>query len=207
MQSSIGLGRLVVFEGPDGVGKSTLSEKLANELRNSGVSCEHFSFPGRDEGTLGKLVYEVHHNPASHSVSNIVEASQQLLHIAAHIDSIETRIEPALREGRWVILDRFWWSTWVYGKQGAVDEKILEAMIEVERLRWADIRPDVVFLIERNSGAVRADTPSTTLASLYRELFEIEKTKYSTHLLRNDGPVEEALNLIHVALRNLVEST
>ena len=207
MQSSIGLGRLVVFEGPDGVGKSTLSEKLANELRNSGVSCEHFSFPGRDEGTLGKLVYEVHHNPASHSVSNIVEASRQLLHIAAHIDSIEARIEPALREGRWVILDRFWWSTWVYGKQGSVDEKILEAMIEVERLRWADIRPDVVFLIERNSGAVSADTPSTTLASLYRELFEMEKTKYSTRLLRNDGSVEEAFNQIRVALRNLVAST
>ena len=97
----------------------------------------------------GKLVYELHHEPSSHGVSVISPSSLQLLHIAAHVDAIENRIAPVLREGKTVVLDRFWWSTQVYGMVSGVPRPVLDGMIEIELAAWNPIRPTCLFLITR----------------------------------------------------------
>src|SRR5207249_1009081 len=56
-------GRLFVFEGPDGVGKSTVSAMVAARLRADGLRCELMAFPGNEPGTLGTLIRHVHHQP------------------------------------------------------------------------------------------------------------------------------------------------
>lgn len=54
-------GNLYVFEGADGVGKSELSRRFFENLTRSGIDCEYLTFPGKDAGTLGKLIYDIHH--------------------------------------------------------------------------------------------------------------------------------------------------
>src|SRR5689334_19509969 len=133
--------KLFVFEGPDGCGKTALSRAFAGRLRAVGLEAEWVSFPGREVGTLGKRVYEIHHETSGTAVRPINPTSLQLLHIAAHIDAIETRIIPALKQGRHVVLDRFWWSTFVYGTVNGVHQRSLRRMINIERLHWSGIRP------------------------------------------------------------------
>ena len=58
-------GRLIVFEGADKVGKTTLIEEFTSRLRESGVSSDHLAFPGKQPGTLGRLVYDLHHDEVS----------------------------------------------------------------------------------------------------------------------------------------------
>ena len=203
MSEMVNPGRLIVFEGPDGVGKSTLSRALVGRLREMGLNCDHLSFPGNEEGTIGHLVYEVHHNPASFGLTAITDASLQALHIAAHLDEIERRIMPALRGGSWVILDRFWWSTWVYGRAASVENPTLDALIQAELLHWRDIKPDALFLVDRSRDQFGGETASP-LREDYQALSDNEKGQYPIHRIQNDARVEDALGELLARLRDLM---
>ena len=187
------LGQLIVFEGPDGVGKSTLSQALVEKLADIGLSCEYLTFPGKEAGTIGRLVYDLHHDPETFGLGKVTATSLQTLHIAAHLDVIEQRIQPALNEGQWVVLDRFWWSTWVYGQAFSVDRTMLDAMIQVERLQWAGTKPAVVFLIDRSNDPPN-DNGRAKLREGYQILFEREQDQYPVRLIQNDSSVDESLN-------------
>ncbi len=103
-------GNLFVFEGPDGVGKTTLAQALADHLGAENLPHKLLAFPGREAGSLGHHVYQIHHQPQTYQIERIHPASLQVLHLAAHIDAIEQHIRPVLETGRHIILDRFWWS-------------------------------------------------------------------------------------------------
>jgi thymidylate kinase len=143
-------GRLIVFEGPDEVGKTTLANATTTALRARGEDVVPLAFPGHEAGTLGALVYRLHHEPSEFDVKAIAPASLQLLHVAAHIDTIDRKILPALALGKTVVLDRFWWSTLVYGLVAGADRRLLEQMISLEHTFWGQQVPDVVFLVQRN---------------------------------------------------------
>jgi thymidylate kinase len=145
------LGKLYVFEGPDGVGKSELSSRFTAMLNERGTPARLLSFPGKSEGTVGKLVYDLHHAPQSFGVAKMSPSSMQLMHIAAHIDAIEGVILPTLRSGVSVVLDRFWWSTKVYGLAGGINGRLLDNMIAVEFAAWGSTWPSRVFLVRRRT--------------------------------------------------------
>lgn len=189
-------GRLIVFEGPDGVGKTTLAQALVGELNRRGTRCEYFSFPGRDPGTLGRLVYEVHHNPDKFSLHHVNPTSLQVLHIAAHLDAIKGRILPALEEGRSVILDRFWWSTFVYGIVEGVDRDSLDAMIALELESWADAKPTVAFLVTRKRPLriEGSDERWRELRAAYEDLGREQASHHPVETVHNEASIDESLD-------------
>jgi thymidylate kinase len=193
MMSSTDLSRLIVFEGPDGVGKTTVAQEVCRELDRGGVPATYLSFPGHDEGTLGNLVYKVHHDAVSLGVTTDVHAvSLQVLHVAAHIDAIENRILPTLAAGTWVVLDRFWWSTWVYGTFSGLPEESRDRMIELELCHWKNVRPSVLFLVERVS-----DAPGyPELRDFYRMLSRREQDAHSIIELDNAGPLNDTVSAV-----------
>lgn len=196
-------GKLIVLEGPDGVGKSTLSCALHRKLSQSSLTCEYLTFPGKETGTIGRLVYDLHHEPEKFGLVSLTAASLQTLHIAAHLDVIEQRIRPAINNGKWVILDRFWWSTWVYGRANGMDETMLDALIQVECIQWKGIKPSVVFLIDRVTDIPGHDK-QVRLREGYIELQKKEHSKYPVHQIKNDFSVQEALNEIMEVLRDVM---
>ena len=189
------IGKLFVFEGPDGVGKTTLAISFAEHLVSQRQECEFMSFPGRDPGTLGQHVYQLHHDVRRFGIESIRPLSLQMLHIAAHIDAVEARILPLLRSGRHVVLDRFWWSTWVYGTVAKANREALTAMINAERACWGQTQPSVAFLITRTSSLreVEVEGRWRELCEAYGELAKAERSQYPVHIVRNDSAVGEAL--------------
>ena len=198
-------GALVILEGPDGVGKSILAGALTSKLAALNVPCTHAALPGDAEATLGRLVNRIHHHPEEFGLEFITPNSLQALHIAAHLDMIERSIEPALKQGRWVVLERCWWSTWVYGICAGGDPQTLDALAAVERQLWAEIQPDVVFLVDRTS----AESDTERLGRIregYEELATSERGKYPIRRVANNGSIEEALDLMLEHLSETLEA-
>ncbi|HLA89675.1 MAG TPA: dTMP kinase [Gemmatimonadaceae bacterium] len=101
-------GRLIVFEGVEGAGKSTQLDRLAGHLARRGIAHRAFREPG---GTpLGDEIRRVLLDPASH-VSPRAEA---LLFLASRAELVSRELRPALAAGVVVLLDRFFLSTYAY---------------------------------------------------------------------------------------------
>lgn len=164
-------GHVIVLEGPDGVGKSTIAAQVEKRLRASGVKSRLQSFPGREDGTLGRLVYGIHHDPRKHGIENLSATAKQALHVAAHIDLIEREIAPALADGMTIVLDRFWWSTVVYGLASGIERDVLDCLLAPELNLWRG-HSVTVFLLDRDAPIDRDDKPASwqKLRKLYGEL-------------------------------------
>jgi len=191
-------GKLFVFEGPDGSGKSTLARRVVAHLVSKGMPCEYASYPGHTPATLGKLVYELHHDPSRFELKSINATSLQLLHIAAHIDSVEESLKPTLKSGRSVVLDRFWWSTWVYGLFGGANRESIRKMLDIELEHWNGIRPECVFLtlgVEPGREKVSAKD-FKRLADLYCELGCEERKNYRVEVVTGSPSLDSTFEKI-----------
>jgi len=195
-------GQLYVFEGANACGKTTLAHKLVNSLRESGIDAEYFAFPGQTAGSLGRHVWQIHKDPLSLGIQSINPTGLQLLHIAAHIDAIEQTILPALRANTTVVLDRFWWSTWVYGITSGVRKSSLKTMLSIEAECWSGILPDVLFLIERKS-PLDSDVVRNwhDVVAEYSHLAQEEQQKYPICTIANENTVDMALSQVRRHLR------
>lgn len=142
-------GRLIIFEGIDHVGKSTLITEIKNVYEEANKTVMVCQFPGKEDGTLGKLVYDIHHK--RQNIKEISPLSLQLLHIAAHIDQLERVILPLLEKGCDILLDRYWWSTLAYGIASGVSQKKIQEIVKIEKEITDTIVNKVVLYITRKN--------------------------------------------------------
>jgi len=132
----------IVFEGLDHSGKSTLIKSVAKELKKRKTEFILTREPGGTK--LGETIREIVLNPYNDTISPETEI---LLISASRRDHIEKVILPTLKEGKWVICDRFWPSTSAF--QGAGRN------LAMDRVNWInqftvpqDLTPDLWVLLD-----------------------------------------------------------
>ena len=187
---------IYVFEGIDNVGKSTIVRRLQERISESlECECVIVAFPGNEPGTLGSLVYDIHHNQSKYFDIALNETSLQLLHIASHIDLLQRKLRKISAEQCIVLLDRYWWSTYVYGLAGELDENIVQAILEPELIHWRDINVRKIFLLEReNRERDYEKAKDSKIVGLYREL---ASTESKSVIIDNNGSIEETVTKIY----------
>lgn len=145
-------GLLLVVEGPEGAGKSTQVARLGARLTRGGRPHVELREPG---GTpVGERIRTLLLNEADLEITAAAEAA---LFIASRAQLVDQVINPALRAGTTVTLDRFFLSTYAYQVHGrGLDEADLRA---ANRLATASLVPDLTILLTLapEEGMRRAD--------------------------------------------------
>lgn len=134
------LGTFIVIEGFDGVGKSTLSRRLADRLRNEGHEVLEVREPG---GTpVAEAARAVVLDPR---LDAAIEAELFLI-LAARADLVKRVIVPALQDGVVVISDRFDLSTEAY--QVAGRQLPRDATMSANALATGGLTPDLTLVLD-----------------------------------------------------------
>src|SRR5690606_25770282 len=170
--------RFIVFEGPEGSGKSTQIARLADRLRSLGRDPLVTREPG---GTpAGEAVRSVLLDPRYH----IGPLAEFLLYAACRAQHVEDVIAPALASGRDVVSDRFGGASVAY--QGHGRGLDLDLVHDVNRRAMAGVRPDLTLLLDLDP----ADGLRRAAARAGHDRLESESLAF--HLRVRDGFLEQA---------------
>lgn len=153
-------GFLIVMEGIDGSGKSTQARLLAKQLKKMNLPVIVLREPTR--GKWGRLI------KAKARAETTLDPQEELeLFLRDRQDNVKRHLQPALNQGKIVILDRYYFSTMAYQGARGIDP----AFIRRQNEAFAP-RPDAVFILHLH--------PAVGLARIHHRrkkdiLFEQEK--------------------------------
>ncbi|MCM8533537.1 MAG: dTMP kinase [Lentisphaeraceae bacterium] len=161
--------KFIVIEGLEGAGKSTALKAVESYLSEKGISsvvtCRE---PG---GTLmGEAIRSI---VKDNTIDEKIDSRTELLLMyASRIQLVENIIKPALAEGKWVICDRFYYSTFAY--QGGGREIDLGIIQNIHGASIGEFKPDLtVYMdIDPKLGLARAAGRGEL------DRFELEKVEF-----------------------------
>jgi dTMP kinase len=153
----------VVFEGIDGSGKTTLSNKVAAALGARGVPVRHIRADGKYASRVSEAIRELGRDARN---LQLVPEAEMLLYVARDVQLIEQVVRPALRDGHIVIADRFLYTAEVLARQGrhlpaTYTDPILAAAAR-------GLVPDLVVLCDVDPALARARRRAAKLAAADR---------------------------------------
>ena len=133
-------GALVVVEGIEGAGKSTVAEAIAKFAEGRGYEALTMRDPGGTE--LGEHIREILLR-GEESRSPLTET---LLFMAARRQLVDERIVPALEAGKCVVLDRYLLSTMAY--QGMAGGVGIETVLTIGKIAVGSATPAMTILLD-----------------------------------------------------------
>ncbi len=143
-------GKFLVFDGPDGSGKSTQFRHFGAFAHAAGLAVCEVREPG---GTgIGEQIRKILLDPANHDMDLRCE---MMLYMASRAQLVAQRIRPAMDRGELVLADRFISSTLAYqGTAGGIPPADILRVGEVALGRcWPDYV--VVFDVDERTAASR----------------------------------------------------
>jgi dTMP kinase len=145
-------GKLIVFEGAEGVGKTTQIRRLGETLTVRGIRLLTVREPG---GTaVGDAIRRVLLDPGP----ELSARSEALLFMASRAELVDRLIRPSLEQGLVVVADRFFLSTYAYqiAGRGLPDSDVTAA----NRFATGGLVPDLTILLRLPVSSALARTDS-----------------------------------------------
>tara|TARA_B100001057_G_scaffold292150_1_gene292214 strand:+ start:948 stop:1574 length:627 start_codon:yes stop_codon:yes gene_type:complete len=135
------VSQFIIFEGGEGSGKSSQINLLKSKLIDKGIDVVCTREPGGTPSAeiLRELV-------TTGDVNKWEPMTEALLMFASRYEHTKNLIIPSLESGKWVLCDRFYYSTYAY--QGIGHGLGLEAMENLKKISIGKIEPGLVFFLD-----------------------------------------------------------
>ncbi len=164
-------GKFITFEGGEGAGKTTQSDRIKHALEQAGKEVLVTREPG---GTFGaEAIRDLVLSGSHERWSGMTEL---LLMYAARLDHVEKLILPAIKRGVWVLCDRFSDSSLAY--QGYARGLGKERVTAIDEIVLSGFKPDltILFDIDPILALKRVRTRGEDLSRFDTEDIEFHKT-------------------------------
>jgi dTMP kinase len=148
-------GKFIVFEGIDGSGISTQTQRI-KALLKSKYDIKAVLAKEPSEGPIGTIIRQV----LSDRILGIDDSCLALLFAADRIDHNINKIKPVIEQGDLIICDRYLWSTYAY--QGIYNDYAW--IKEINKFAY---KPDLTIFIKVQ--------PETSLKRIIQGRFKTEK--------------------------------
>lgn len=204
-------GILISFEGTDGCGKSTQIRLLSEYLKNAGREVIVSREPGGCR--VGEKIRKILLNAENSEISPMCEL---FLYEAARAQHMHEVIEPALSQGKIVILDRFIDSTFAY--QGFGRELGEECVDIFNKYAINNRYPDITLMLQlspelafkRKGGNDTKDRMEMAGDSFFERVkkgLDCAAEKYSERIIKVnvDGTCEETHSKICKIINGILE--
>lgn len=144
-------GIFITFEGGEGTGKTTQIKLLSEYLKSKLIATHLTREPGGCD--VSEKIREI---VVKGKTDSIDELSELLLFSAARHEHVRQKIKPLLEDGKFVISDRFYHSTYVYQSfAGGIDFDFVEQVTK-RAIRGAEPNLTIILDIDPVIGLDRA---------------------------------------------------
>lgn len=186
-------GIFITIEGPDGSGKTTILQMLAENLEKEGHAVVATREPGGIE--IAEQIRKVILDPENTAMDPRTEA---LLYAAARRQHLAEKVKPALKEGKIVLCDRFVDSSLAYQGHArglgidevySINEFAIENMMPAMTL-YFDVAPEIgLERINKNKGREvnRLDMEKLEFHQKVREGYMILAERFSDRIVKVDA--------------------
>ncbi|MXO50510.1 dTMP kinase [Erythrobacter gaetbuli] len=207
-------GRFIVFEGGEGMGKSTQARLLVEALEKHGLTVRLTREPGGTPGA--EAIRSLLLDPPGDGWGPEAEA---LLFAAARADHVARLIRPALERGEWVVCDRFLDSSRAYqGRAGGVGD---EAVLGLHAIGSGGLLPDLTLVLAAETSQVaqrlrkrdgdeadaiggRSEAYHSEVNAAFARFADEEPARF--RMINGDGSIDEVRERVWQAVAPLFEA-
>jgi dTMP kinase len=141
----------VVFEGIDGSGKTTVSNRVARRLRESGLSVEHLREGGQFSSAVTQALREFGRDARNMALTPQAEL---FLYVTRDVQLLDEMIRPALGRADVIIADRYLFSAEVLARFGrGLPDSLVRPVLDAAA---GGLAPELVVLVDVDPHLARA---------------------------------------------------
>lgn len=134
-------GKFIVFEGPDGSGKTTILKKVNEILTNQGYKVNVFREPG---GT--KISEKIRDIIIDNDNKEMADKTEALLFAASRAQLVEEKFKPLLNKGEIILSDRYVLSSLTY--QGVGRKLGIKEVQAINNFATSGIKPNITIFFD-----------------------------------------------------------